>query len=211
MITVFLIRSYKFWFPRFCIRPFIKTVNILCLFVYLSHYSLLSKAIFYSALSYYPTLRAPNSLWAKHTSRYRKGVIWIQAAFSRQACWELKAACSLLSVAETASQPVHFKQDWWLQWNGNICWVTALKAWLPSSHNTKWLPHVVCFSLTYSRSAFTQARDIKPGVCRCKTQTPTPTGILQTRWRAQTHVFAVCHGGTLRNRVMVIKDKRYLC
>lgn len=100
-------------------------------------------------------------------------MIQIQAAFSRQACWELKAACSLLSVAETASQPVHFKQDWWLQWNGNICWVTALKACLPPSHNTKWLPHVVCFLLTYGRSTFTQAHDIKPDTCHSRTH-PTP-------------------------------------
>lgn len=52
--------------------------------------------------------------WAEHNSRYREGEIRFQAAFSRQARWELRAACSLLSVAETASQPVHFKQAWWL-------------------------------------------------------------------------------------------------
>lgn len=44
---------------------------------------------------------------------WREGIqSW--AAFSRQTSCELRAACSLLSVAGTAPQPVHLKRAWWL-------------------------------------------------------------------------------------------------
>lgn len=61
----------------------------------------------------------------------------------------LRAVCSLLSVAETASPPVHFKRFQWLKENGNICGVTALKARLPSVHMARWLPHVIWFLLGF--------------------------------------------------------------